>query len=66
MTFTRVPNHQKSTLDELSILVTRFPNVIRQEDITHLETEFLKYQCTSEKGLPSYLNENKTPNIDFI
>ena len=61
-----MPDRRKSTLDELSILVTRFPNAIRQEDITHLDTEFLEYQSTSEKGLPSYLNENKTPNIDFI
>ena len=67
LTFIRVPYGQKATLDELSISVTRFPNVIPQEDITQLETEFLEYQCTSEKELPSYLNENKISNrIDFI
>ena len=67
LTFICVPDRQNATLDELSILVTRFPNVIPQEDITQLETEFLEYQCTSEKELPSYLNENKIPNrIDFI
>ena len=38
-----VPDRQKTTLDELSILVTRFPNVIPQEDITQLEIEFLEY-----------------------
>ena len=43
LTFIHVPDRQKATLDELSILVTRFPNVIPQEDITQLETEFLEY-----------------------
>ena len=67
LTFTCVPNYQKATLDQLSILVAQFPNVIPQEDITQLDTEFLEHQCTSEIELPSYLNENKTPNrIDFI
>ena len=67
LTFTCVPICQKATLDELSILVTQFPNVIPQEDITQLDTEFVEYQCTSEIDLPSYLNENKTSNrIDFI
>ena len=67
LTFIHVLDSQKATLDESSILVTRFPNVIPQEDITRLETEFLEYQCTSEKELPSYLNENKIPNkIYFI
>ena len=61
LTFIRVPDYQKATLDELSILATRFPIVIPQEDITQLDTEFLEYQCTSEIELPSYLNENKTP-----
>ena len=60
LTFIRVPDYQKATLDELSILATRFPIVIPQEDITQLDTEFLEYQCTSEIELPSYLNENKT------
>ena len=55
-----LPDHQNITLDELSILVTRFLNIIRQEGITQLETEFLAYQRTSEKELPSYLNENNT------
>ena len=67
LTFTRVPNCQEAILDELSILVTQFPNVIPQKDITQLDNEFLEYQCTSKIELPSYLNENKTPNrIDFI
>ena len=67
LTFIRVPYGQKATLDELSISVTRFPNVIPQEDITQLETEFLEYQCTSEKELPFYFNEDKIPNkIGFI
>ena len=67
LTFTRVPNCQKATLDELSILGTQFPNVIPQEDITQLDNEFLENQCISEIELPSYLNENKTPcRIDFI
>ena len=66
LTFIHVLDRQKATLDELSILVTRFPNVIPQEDITQLETEFLEYQCTSEKELPSYLNENKIPNKIFF
>ena len=67
LTFIRLPDRQKATLDELSILVTRFPNFIPQEDITQLETEFLEYQCTSDKEMPCYLNENKIPNkIDFI
>ena len=67
LTFIRLPDRQKATLNELSILVTRFPNAIPQEDITQLETEFLEYQCTSEKELPFYFNENKMPNtIDFI
>ena len=67
LTFIRIPDRQKATLDELSILVTRFPNVIPQEDITQLEAEFIKYQCTSEKELPSYLNKNKISNrIAFI
>ena len=66
-TFIRLPDRQKATLDELSILVTRFPNFIPQEDITQLETEFFKYQCTSEKELPSYLDEDKIPSrTDFI
>ena len=65
--FILVPDRQKATVDELSILVTRFPNVIPQENITQLETGFLDYLCTSEKKLPSYLNQNKTPKrIDFI
>ena len=64
--FTCVSDHQKATLDELSILAICFPYVVPQEDITQLETEFLEYQCASEKELPSYLNENKTPKIDFI
>ena len=67
LTFTRVPNCQKATLVELSILGTQFPNVIPLEDITQLDNEFLENQCTSEIELPSYLNENKTPSrIDFI
>ena len=67
LTFIRLPDRQKATLDELSILVTRFPNFIPQEDITQLKTEFLEYQCTSDKEMPCYLNENKIPNkIDFI
>ena len=66
-TFIRLRDRQKATLDELSILVTHFPNFIPQEDITQLETEFFKDQCTSEKELPSYLDEDKIPNrIDFI
>ena len=60
LTFVRLPDRQKATLDELSNLVTCFRNVISQEDISQLETEFLEYQCTSEKELPSYLNEIKT------
>ena len=35
---------QKATLNKLSISVTRFPNLIPQENITQLETEFLEYQ----------------------
>ena len=67
LTFIRIPDRQKATLDELSILVTHFPIVIPQEDITQLEAEFIKYQCTSEKELPSYLNKNKISNrIAFI
>ena len=31
LTFIRVPDRQKATLEELRILVTRFPNVISQE-----------------------------------
>ena len=62
--FTCVSDHQKATLDELSILAAIcFPYVVPQEDITQLETEFLEYQCASEKELPSYLNENKTPKL---
>ena len=53
LTFTRVPNCLKVTPDELSILVTPFPNVIPKEDITQLDTEFLEYQCTPEIELPS-------------
>lgn len=65
--FILVPDRQKATVDELSILVTRFPNVIPQENITQLETGFLDYLSTSEKKLPSYLNQNNTPKrIDFI
>ena len=59
LTFIRLPDRQKATLNELSILVTRFPNAIPQEDITQLETEFLEYQCTSEKELPFYLKKTK-------
>ena len=67
LTFIRLPDRQKATMDELSILVTRFPKVILQEDITQLETEFLEYQFTSEKELPSYLNGNEIPNrTDFV
>ena len=67
LTFIRVPDCQIDTLDKLSILVTRFPNVIPQEDITQLKTQFLGYQRTSEKEVPSYLNEDKTPTrIGFI
>ena len=66
LTFICVPNCQKATLDELSILLTRFPNVIPQEDMTHLGTERFEYEYTSEKEIPSWLNENKTANrIDF-
>ena len=39
-----VSDCQKATLNKLSISVTCFPNVIPQEDITQLETEFLEYQ----------------------
>ena len=67
LTFIRLPDRQKATMDEWSILVTRFPKVILQQDITQLETEFLEYQFTSEKELPSYLNGNEIPNrIDFV
>ena len=59
LTFIRLPDRQKTTLNGLSILVTRFPNVIPQEDITQLETEFLEYQCTSEKELTFYLKKAK-------
>ena len=38
LTFIRLPDRQKATLDELSILVTSFPNFIPQEEITQLET----------------------------
>ena len=66
LTFICVPNCQKATLDELSILLTRFPNVIPQEDMTHLGTERFEYEYTSEKEIPSWLNENKTASrIDF-
>ena len=57
--FICVPDRQKATLDELSILAICFPYVVPQEGITQLETEFLEYQCASEKELLSYLNENK-------
>ena len=43
LTFICVPDCQKATLDELTILVTSFPNVIPQEAMTHVETEFLEY-----------------------
>ena len=43
LAFICVPNSQKATVNELSILVTRFPNVILQEDMTHLGTEFFEY-----------------------
>ena len=67
LTFISVTDCQKVTLEELNILVTRFITVIPQEDITPFETEFLEYQCTSEKELLSYLNESKTlSRIDFI
>ena len=67
LTFILVPALQKARPDELGILVTRFPNVIPQENITQLETEFLECQSTSDKELTSYLNESKTTNtMDFI
>ena len=43
LTFICVPDCQKATLDELTMLVTRFPNAIPQEAMTHVETEFLEY-----------------------
>ena len=57
LTFNCLTDHQKATLNEFSILVTCFPNVILQEDITHLEIKVLEYQCTSEKELPTILLE---------
>ena len=37
-TFICLPDPHKATLDQLSILVTHFPNFIPQEDIIQLET----------------------------
>ena len=61
-----IPDCQQATLDELSILVTHFPNFIPQEDITERGTEFLEYQCTTEKELPSYLRLKTKHQLGLI
>ena len=65
LSFLRLSERHQATLDELHVLMQRFPRVIT--DINALESEFCEYQATPDDGFPAYFDENDKPLcIDHI
>ena len=59
LTFLRLPERHTPTLDELHVLMQRFPRVIT--DMNALESEFLYYQATLDDEFPAYFDEDDKP-----
>ena len=65
LTFLRLSERHQATLDELHVLMQRFPRVITDKNA--LESEFCEYQETPDDGFPAYFDENDKPLcIDHI
>ena len=65
LTFLRLPERQQATLDELHVLMQRFPRVIT--DMDALELEFLEYHTTPDNAFPAYFDkDDKSLHIDDI
>ena len=63
--FLRLPERHQATLDELHVLMQRFPRVIT--DINALESEFLEYQATPDDEFPAYFyKDDKSKRIDIL
>ena len=62
LTFLRLPERHKATLDELHVLMLRFPRVTT--DMNALESEFIEYQATSYDEFPAYFDDED--HIDHI
>ena len=65
MTFLFLPECYQAMLDELHVLMQRFPRVTTY--MNALESEFLEYQATSYDEFPAYFDEDdKSLHIDLI
>ena len=65
MTFLCLPVSYQATLDELHVLMQRFPRVTTYRNA--LESEFLEYQATRYDEFPAYFDEDdKSLHIDLI
>ena len=65
LTFLCLPERHRATLDELHVLMQRFPRVIT--DTNALESEFIGYEATPDNEFPANFDEdNKSMGIDHI
>ena len=56
MTFFRLPGRHQVTLDELHLLMQRFPRSIA--DMNALESQFPEYQETPDDESPAYFDKD--------
>ena len=57
LAFLFLPERHQATLDELHVLMQRFPSVIT--DIDAIQSEFFEHQATPDNKFPTYFEENK-------